>query len=182
MSDGDNVQWLLNDFASEEKQWFGSINRGEFSMGWGMATGLIDLAPSVMNWYYENASTGIHQDEFIVGPSANGYMYPCKYPEEALNQHLSRLNVYMGRTDLSVVQVIEFKSLDNEALWDVYTQQNNIDGVIYLEYSNHAKHKGKVVWSKFMIDIENVIDRFDEDVRVITPSQMVTLLSQETQN
>ena len=33
MTDGDNIQWLLNWFLTDER-WFGSNNRGQVDIGW----------------------------------------------------------------------------------------------------------------------------------------------------
>ena len=146
MSDGDNMQWLLSDFASDSK-WWGNSHRGTFNMGWGIPPSLIDLAPSVMKWYYESASKGTYKDYFVVGPSGNGYMYPSKYPSAELDLHIQRLNDYMGRADINIVEVIDFDSLYNTSLWDKYTVQPNIDALIYLEYTNHKAHNGTILWS-----------------------------------
>lgn len=146
MTDGDNVQWLLGDFQSDNR-WYSSKERGTFNMGWGISPLLFELAPSVMNWYYESASHGEHSDQFVVGPSGNGYMYPSQYPEKELNKHVKKLNQYMGKTDLHIAQIIDFNSLENKSLWNKYTSQKNIDALFYLEYSRYDTHKGKIVWS-----------------------------------
>jgi len=56
MGDGDNVQWLLNDFATDER-WFGSPLRGEFPMGWTISPSMLDLCPTVMRWLYNRATS-----------------------------------------------------------------------------------------------------------------------------
>ncbi|RCW49437.1 GxGYxYP domain-containing protein [Paenibacillus prosopidis] len=226
MSDGDNIQWMLNDLGEKGKPWFGNENRGSFDMGWAVSPSMIDLAPSVVNRFYEDA-TG--KDAFVVGPSGGGYMYPSKYPAAELDQHLERLNNYMGRMDLGLVEVIDFNAFNNAGLWDKYTAQPNVDGVIYLEYSNHKALNGAIkwangkpvitpremlwqgnagsdnasvvnhinaaprnpksaagyslvlvhAWSKSMDDVKAVIDQLDDDVRVVTPVEMVGLIKEQ---
>ncbi|MCM3597889.1 hypothetical protein M4D55_19140 [Metabacillus idriensis] len=146
MTDGDNVQWLLGDFQSDNR-WYSSPDRGTFNMGWGISPLLSELAPSVMNWYYESASRGENSDQFVVGPSGIGYMYPSQYPENELDQHVKKLNQYMDQSDLHIAQIIDFNSLKNTSLWNKYTSQKNIDALFYLEYSRYDTHKGKIVWS-----------------------------------
>lgn len=146
MTDGDNIQWLLGDFQSSER-WYASPHRGSFPMGWGMAPALIDLAPSVMQWYYEHQSTGAHSDRFVVGPSGGGYLYPSMYPREELELHVERLAETMARTDLHAVQILDFDALENTDLWSVYLRHEQIDGLIYLEYSRYDGHRGRVVWA-----------------------------------
>lgn len=146
LTDGDNIQWLLGDFATSER-WYGSPHRGSFDMGWGMAPSLIDLAPSVMRWYYENESTGEHSDRFVVGPSGGGYMYPSHYPRAELDQHTDRLAALMERADLNTVQILDFEAQDNTDLWSSYLRHSVIEGLIYLEYSRYDGGNGKVVWA-----------------------------------
>jgi hypothetical protein len=146
MTDGDNIQWILGGFQSDSR-WWGSPNRGNFNMGWGMSPSLIDLAPSVLKWYYGDASSGTYKDYFVVGPSGGGYMYPSRYPSAELDLHVQRLNDYMGRADLNIVQIIDFDSFNDTSLWDKYTAQPNIDGLFYLEYTLYNQHNGAIVWS-----------------------------------
>ena len=46
MTDGDNIQWLLNWFLTDER-WFGSNNRGQVDIGWTISPALSELAPTV---------------------------------------------------------------------------------------------------------------------------------------
>ncbi|WP_053372293.1 GxGYxYP domain-containing protein [Paenibacillus sp. FJAT-27812] len=226
MSDGDNIQWMLNDLGEKGKPWFGNANRGSFDMGWAISPSMIDLAPTVAERYYKDAS---ERDAFVVGPSGGGYMYPSRYPAAELDQHLNSLNDYMGKMDLGLVEVIDFNAFNNTELWDKYTAQPNVDGVIYLEYSNHKALNGALkwangkpvvtpremlwegnagsdnasvvnhinaaprnpksaagyslvlvhAWSKSMDDVKAVIDQLDDDVRVVTPVEMVGLIKEQ---
>jgi len=143
ITDGDNVQWLLGDFPTDPR-WFGSPRRGEVDLGWGISPSLIDLAPSVMRWYYDRSA----KDRWVVGPSGGGYMYPSRYPAAALDKHTASLAEAMRRSDLSVAQIIDFDAFENTGLWSSYLKHPEIDGLIYLEYSRYDGLKGKVVWSE----------------------------------
>lgn len=142
ITDGDNIQWMLGDFPTDPR-WFGSPHRGKVDLGWGISPSLVDLAPSVMRWFYDQSA----KDRFVVGPSGGGYMYPSRFPKVALDKHTANLNRAMERSDLSVVQIIDFDSFPDTALWSSYLKRPQIDGLIYLEYSRYDTHKGKVVWS-----------------------------------
>ncbi len=146
MTDGDNVQWLLGEFQSDAR-WFGSPLRGSFDMGWGIPPVLAQLAPSVMSWYYANAAVGPGRDAFVAGPSGGGYLYPSRYPAADLQSHVGRLASWMWLADLRVVQILDSDSLTNTALWDVYTANVQIDGLVYLEYADYSAGAGAVVWS-----------------------------------
>jgi hypothetical protein len=143
ITDGDNIQWMLGDFPTD-KRWFGSPLRGQVDLGWGISPSLIDLAPSVMRWFYDKST----KDRWVVGPSGGGYMYPSRYPAAALEKHTASLARAMGRADLSVAQIIDFNSFENTRLWSSYLKRPEIDGLIYLEYSRYDRRKGKVVWSE----------------------------------
>jgi hypothetical protein len=146
MTDGDNVQFALGNLQSDTR-WFGSPLRGNFDMGWGFPPGLVRLAPSVMRWYYENAAQGPGRDSFVVGPSGSGYLYPSLYPREDLEINVAQLAEWMALGDLKVVEILDFYSLTNTSLWDVYTAKPEIEGLIYLEYGDHSLPAGAVVWS-----------------------------------
>ena len=143
ITDGDNIQWALGDFPTDPR-WFGSPRRGEVDLGWGISPSLIDLAPSVMRWFYDQS----RKDRWVVGPSGGGYMYPSRYPAAALDKHTASLAQAMGRSDLSVAQIIDFDAFENTRLWSSYLKRPEIDGLVYLEYSRYDGLKGKVVWSE----------------------------------
>ncbi|MFC7620817.1 GxGYxYP domain-containing protein [Microlunatus sp. GCM10028923] len=145
VTDGDNVQWLLNDLPTSQN-WFGSPRRGTFDLGWGVPPSAIDLAPSVLDWYYRNASAGRHEDRFVVGPSGGGYLYPSRYPRDELTLHTAELARTMERADLGVVQILDFESFDDADLWSAYLRHDQITGLIYLEYSRYDGLRGRVRW------------------------------------
>ncbi|AGK98867.1 GxGYxYP domain-containing protein [Clostridium pasteurianum] len=146
MSDGDNQQWNLGKNYASPK-WYGSKDRGNFNMGWTITPSLYDLAPTVLKLYYKNAKFGINNDNFVVSPSGNGYMYPSKFDETALNIQIKKLNTYMKNTDQKYVSILDDWALDNVNLWDKYTKQPNIHGLFYLNFSKQNDYKGKIIWS-----------------------------------
>jgi hypothetical protein len=141
VSDGDNVQWNLGGLPA----YFNHPTRGRFGMGWALSPSLVDLAPSALHWYYEHAVPG--RDGFVAGPSGGGYFYPSLYPPAQLDEHTRRLNDFMQRGGLRIVQILDFNSLDRLDLWDKYTAQPGIDALFYLEYSRHDRHQGAIRWS-----------------------------------
>ena len=145
-TDGDNLQWTLGNLQSDTR-WFASPYRGNFDMGWGLPPSLVHAAPTVMSWYYNNASTSPGEDCFVVGPSGGGYLYPSLYPRDELSLHLSELVDWMELGDLSVIEILDFDSFTHIDLWDHYTMHDQIDGLIYLEYGDHSAPTGTVVWS-----------------------------------
>lgn len=146
MSDGDNQQWTLgNNYSS--KKWYGSSSRGKFNMGFSISPSLYQLAPTVLNLYYKNASSNMYKDNFIVSPSGNGYMYPSKFEKTALKLNIKRLNNYMKNTDQKYISILDNWSFNDTSLWDKYTKYPNIQGIFYLNYHRQDDYKGKILWS-----------------------------------
>ena len=146
MSDGDNQQWLLGSNFNA-KNWFGSPYRGNFNLGWSLSPSLYYLAPTVFNKYYEAASSSKYNDNYIVAASGNGYIYPSKYPSEKLINYTKRLNEYMKDVDEHTVLILDDEAFYKKDLWDKYTCNSNIDGLLYLNYDINNAYKGKIIWS-----------------------------------
>ncbi len=143
VTDGDNVQWDLGGFFD----YYNHPARGSFNMGWALSPSLADLAPSVLHWYFDNASNGVGRDFFVSGPSGIGYMYPSRYPAAELDLHAQRLSQLAGFADLGIVQILDFNAFNRLDLWSKYTAQPSLDAVIYLEYSRYDNPAGAVLWS-----------------------------------
>ncbi|MGQ8335852.1 GxGYxYP domain-containing protein [Sunxiuqinia sp. A32] len=143
MTDGDNVQWLLNDFAIHQN-WFASPDRGKVNLGWTISPALCELAPTVMKYLYDQSSKAEnYRDYFVAGPSGYGYFFPGKYPDMA--NMASTLSEYMKKSDLNIVNVIA----DNGNLDPIkpYLDQEAIDGVFLYTYSdNYAGLNGSIQW------------------------------------
>lgn len=143
MSDGDNQQWYLGSNFSSPK-WYGSPYRGSFNMGWTISPSLYYLAPTVFNMYYK---TAINTDNFSVSPSGSGYMYPSRFPPEALNIFVQRLNEYMKNVDQKYASILDDDAFYKTGVWDKYTKQPNIEGLFYLNYKRQDDYHGRIIWS-----------------------------------
>jgi hypothetical protein len=139
-TDGDNIQWLLNDFLTD-RRWFGNENRGQVDIGWTIAPALVELAPTVLKLIYERAANTTNgQDYFIAGPSGFGYIYPSFYP--ALEEGAALHNKYMEQADLSIVNLIDSAySIDAVV---PFLRQENIDAVFYYDFSYYAAQNGRI--------------------------------------
>ena len=146
MSDGDNQQWLLGSNYSS-KSWYGSSNRGNFNLGWSISPSLYYLAPTVFSKYYESASFPKYNDNYVVPPSGNGYMYPSKFPINKLGSYTKRLNDYMQKVDQRNVLILDDEAFYRKDLWDNYTCHSHINGLFYLNYEKNSSYAGKIIWS-----------------------------------
>lgn len=146
MSDGDNQQWNLGNNFSVYK-WFGNPNRDKLKLGWSMSPSIYYLAPTVFKMYYQSISKEKAENNFIVPPSGNGYIFPSKFDKSKLGSFTYELNKYMGTVDEKYVAIIDDSSFHDVSLWDKFTAKSNIEGLFYLEYSRHDKFKGEIIWS-----------------------------------
>jgi len=143
MTDGDNVQWILNDFATSVR-WFGSPHRGEVPLGWTISPALSELAPTVLRYLYEQAAPRPNADEFTAGVSGLGYVYPVRYPAEQLPAYAALTAAFMRKADLHVLNVID-DVLDEDAL-QAFLQREQIDAILFYPYANYAGLNGEIHW------------------------------------
>ena len=140
MSDGDNIQWMLNLFA-DDSRWFGSENRGQMPIGWTIPPAMSELAPTVMHKLYEmSENTTSGRDYFVAGPSGNTYNFPDFFTD--LEGQCSTMNTYLERSDLSIVNILG--NSDNPRILSHFTEMEHVDGVFYYDYGNYSKGEGKI--------------------------------------
>lgn len=142
MSDGDNMQWMLNNFATENK-WYGSPLRGTFDIGWGIPPTSVDLAAPMATYLYDSMT---ERDEFIMQLSGLGYTFPSKWGSEQRQTMAAELADYMKRSDLRYAEILDDNGFTENALSD-FTAQDGIEGLFYIEYSHYAARNGKVIWT-----------------------------------
>lgn len=142
MTDGDNVQWLLNDFSTNTR-WYGSPNRGTVPLGWTVSPALSELAPTVLKRFYDNASHSENRrDYFIASPSGLGYIYPDLFPQR--DSYAALTDAFLKKADLRIVNIIG-NSLDDIYLSSLMNR-DQIDGIFYYYYSNYAGGHGVIHW------------------------------------
>ncbi len=142
LSDGDNMQWLTNDFLTSEK-WYASKLRGEFPMGWGVPATAIDMTAPILSYLYGSQS---QNDEFIMELSGLGYTFPSKWRSTEREKMAATLSEYMVRSDLKYAEILDDHGFDTRTL-SAFTKQEGIDGLFYIDYGNYAEYGGKILWS-----------------------------------
>jgi len=141
-TDGDNIQWLLNNFSTDEK-WYGSSERGTLDIGWTISPAMCELAPTVMDQFYQNASnTQKGRDVFISGPSGVGYIYPDFLENVQKNAELT--NSFMNKSDLHILNIIG-SNFSIETL-SPYLSQSNVDALVFYGFSDYSSLKGQIFW------------------------------------
>ena len=141
MSDGDNLQWMENGFATDSK-YYGSPYRGTFPLTWTIAPSLLNLAPQILNYLYDNATDN---DYFIAGPSGAGYVNVTEYNKDSLQKYAQLTNEYMSVTDMKYLNLID-NSIDANAL-DALSKQESVKGGIWSVGNMYIEGGGGVYWS-----------------------------------
>ena len=138
MSDGDNMQWMLNDFSNE--RWYGSPLRGMFPMTWGLPALLGDVAYPMFDYY---AKTQASTDEFIMQLSGLGYTFPSKWDANEREYMAERVSDAMSARGIKYMNLLDDKGFTEENLHS-FTMQDNIEGIFYTDYANYAGYKGEI--------------------------------------
>ena len=111
MSDGDNLSTWPGFF----RKYFEDPLHGSFPVGWGMAPGLLDCAPTIAQWFYEHAAPS---DEFICDVSGAAYIYPPDWGTALHDRPAALRSFYdwtqrsMARLDMKTVRLMNVRTED----------------------------------------------------------------------
>jgi len=145
-TDGDNIQWFHNGFLTST-QWFGSTQRGEVPMGWGVSPAMRDLGPTILEQLYDGAANTAAGKDFFVAMSPPGYCYPSMFSSVARNLNAERLGRYMGDIDARTVIFIDNAGFDSPEIYRPYLEQPDIDAIFYWDvFGDYAKYRGAIKW------------------------------------
>ena len=138
VSDGDNIQWLMGQFARHPGFWASPV-RGQIPVTWEIAPILGEIAPRVLDWLQRTATV---QDDFIAGPSGHGYYFPHHAPNRAA---LARTTgVQMAQAGLGLVSLLNSGG-DFQELVPLMSEIS-VQGVLYKDYAPYHKRKGQRSW------------------------------------
>ncbi len=83
------------------------IYRGRLPLGWTVSPALLELAPSILQYLYRNASnTAQGNDFFIAAPSGVGYTYPDYYESSQMHEFAALTAAFMKEADMRILNVI----------------------------------------------------------------------------
>ncbi|MCI2111166.1 MAG: hypothetical protein LKK13_02365 [Bacilli bacterium] len=146
MSDGDNVQWMENDFSTSNK-YYGSPKRGAFPVTWTTSPALYDLAPDILKDLYSKETAN---DGFIAGPSGVGYVNPYDYASSSIDEYAAKTASYMKASDLHYVNLLDGVVPDPENRSEVvapFAKQEGIEGGVWSLGDYYLGGNGSVTWS-----------------------------------
>lgn len=154
MSDGDNVQWLMQNFCkgTEAEQYYACPQRGLIPMGWSIPPAdLLQLCPYTLDYLREKATPN---DDFVL--QSGCYYYPDWFgrlrPErDLLARHSTRLSQYMEKTHVKTL-MLNLQDWDSDsalAAYDTYCQTiPSLEGIFTVQYYPYSGGKGEIRWAK----------------------------------
>lgn len=152
MTDGDNLQWLLNNFATGPA-WWASPQRGTVPMGWTLSAALPQVAAPVATMLYGQATvrSGPRSacDVFVAGPSGAGYAYPDLMSDEALATFAAASRSAARAAGLGVVNVLGSKFSASAA--DAMAE--GMDGVLWYEFDPYDGLHGSISFSSHGVPV-----------------------------
>jgi len=141
MSDGDNVQWVLNDWSQPKggNDWWSSESRGDVKLGWTFNPTLATVAKPVFVTIFGGKTDN---DEFIAGPSGAGYSFPNDFSDDAFEAFAIETEYQMSAAGLSIVNVLADEGKIEEM--GPLLRQDGIEAVFLYEYNGYSELEGKI--------------------------------------
>lgn len=151
VSDGDNATYWQNtaQFASNYMNAAGR-EKDNFPVTWSMTPSLADLMPSVLDNVYNKQSN--EYDYFCAPVSGHGYINAGNFAAQQNGEYFadfcSKLDIYMGKADLSTVTVIGGSGQgDLPGVLRGYAGCSNVKGGIVYEGGKYfGSVRGGVMW------------------------------------
>jgi hypothetical protein len=107
LSDGDALHW---DNGLQGRDWLSNL-RGSIPFGWELQPLLYDLAPGMLQYYYETAT---YKDDFAAAASGIGYCHPEEFPSDRLDTYLKETKYYMQQSGLKTISILSSSNIPFE--------------------------------------------------------------------
>ena len=128
MTDGDNLQWVLGPWSTDER-WWASTKRGNVSVGWTLSPALAQVAPPALSLITRSQT---QSDELLAGPSGQGYIFPQTWPEAMRAPFAALTSAGMQRAGMRLVNVLgQDDDPPDSALLASLLDESVIDGALY---------------------------------------------------
>jgi len=145
-TDGDNVQWMHNNFLLNT-QWWGSPIRTQIPLGWGISPLWRDLSPTIAEYLVADAATTRPSLSALVAMSPIGYCYPSLMSTNTRATNAVRLARYMRDLDLRHLIVLDKHGFETPSAYQPYLQQPQSEALFYWDaFGNYARCAGAIQW------------------------------------
>lgn len=147
LSDGDNIQWMMNDF----KNFYSAPEGEEVKMTYGIPASILPMmAPSQFSNILQQQKANTPIMEMLGG----GYYYVDNYGVDAnrsqnLKTAANRLSAYMRQHRVKVlgVMAMNVKSPASKEAFQAYVDANDqLEGIVALQYTPYAGGEGEIFW------------------------------------
>ena len=151
MSDMDNIcVHLAPNNWTGNTSFYASSHRGSFPVGWGMPPNMMELAPTVAQWWYRNAT---EKDSFTAYGPGLGYFYPHHFSTGALQKHVQKFDHLMQQADLNSLLIMDNfwpqdMTVENYQQYaEPYAALEQVRGMFYLDVAgDYARYGGRLLW------------------------------------
>lgn len=165
VSDGDNIQYnerYMRVFWDKS-----APDRGKTCINWTISPSLVDMAPDIMNYYYDNST---EKDCFVSGPSGLGYAMPVN----TLNEEIEAKNYVKNDADFAKYVTLSNRYFERAGLrvvtiWDNLTEnQRDI-------YTKDAPYLYGLTVQLFTEDVESITSECNGKlIKQLTPCYCTT--------
>ena len=173
LSDGDNLQWMMNSFEREE--FYLNPDISETKMSFGLPVfGLSMVAPSQL----DNLIGQQNANSTLMENFGGGYYYVDEYGErtnrkERLKEIAANTATYMQGRNCNVLGLFATNckgGAAKEAYQEYISANNKLEGIIVVQYAPYAGGEGEIFWFKNsdgydipVITVRYSIWRFDQN-------------------
>jgi hypothetical protein len=105
VSDGDNLQY---DLGAMRAQW--EKPRPKVPLARTISPQLVEIGPTVLQTYYQEAAERGGWDEFVAGPSGYAYVYPGSVPGKYLGEFIQSTSRACEQADIRSVVILDSSS------------------------------------------------------------------------
>ncbi|MCQ2476567.1 MAG: hypothetical protein MJ125_01860 [Clostridia bacterium] len=146
-SDGDNVQWIMNNGYGE---YFDKVdNLNDVKMSWTFSPVANEFSPLIHNKIYNSAGM---TNTFVCGPSGVAYANPSQFKKSALDKYSRDTAAAMLKSNQRIITILDDYYLRKEAdmiySFGYFSRYDNIDGgLLYLDPDRYEAGKGRIWFS-----------------------------------
>ncbi|RFS20067.1 hypothetical protein DVR12_20315 [Chitinophaga silvatica] len=165
LTDGDNVQWMMNDFNS------GDFYNNPLAKDMNISFGLPVANLSMISPFQLDKLIGLQNAKTsLIEYGGGGYYYPDNFGEsknrtELLNAIASKIGIHMRQHRTKVLGLIcdQVTSAKSKEAFQAYISKNDeLIGIVALQYTPYAGGNGETMWFKNSkgIDIPVITARY----------------------
>ena len=149
LSDGDNVQWMMNDFDNEK--YYNHPDANETRMGFGMPfPNLSMMAPSQFEYLVNKQG----EQNTLVETFGGGYYYADGFGSaanrsECLKKLAANLASHMRQHRVKILGLMAMDARSDvakEAYAEYIAANDQLEGIVVIQYAPYAGGEGEIMW------------------------------------